>query len=83
MVEISISELSKHPKILDELDDIARVVNKKEGVIKGIFIPIAMKKDIEDLLEMIAKRKKEALLKRVAKAQQRDKIGDGAVGDGL
>ncbi|MRI83662.1 MAG: hypothetical protein C6I00_04505 [Nitratiruptor sp.] len=56
MVEISISELSKHPKILDELTEIAKVVNKKEGKIKGVFIPLKDFESIRTILEEIEYR---------------------------
>lgn len=39
MVELSISDISKKPSLLDELDDIAKIVNKKTHEIKGIFVP--------------------------------------------
>jgi hypothetical protein len=41
MVELSISEISKHPKILEELREIAKVVNKKSRKVRGIFVPLA------------------------------------------
>jgi len=53
MVELSISDISKKPSLLDELDDIAKIVNKKTGEAKGIFIPYedsdAFKKLIDEL----------------------------------
>jgi len=84
MVEVSISEISKHPKILDELDEIAKVVNKKDKKIRGVFIPASMMSDeLERYIKAIERQRKRELLKRIAKAQREDRIGDGTVGDGL
>ncbi|BDY13679.1 hypothetical protein [Hydrogenimonas cancrithermarum] len=38
MKTISISDIAKKPSVLDNLDDIAKVVNKKTNEVKGIFI---------------------------------------------
>ncbi len=84
MVEISISDIAKRPKILDELRDIAKVVNKKDNSIRGLFIPLhLMDAKVRHLIQEIEQERKQALLKRIAQAQKEDSIGDGAVGDGL
>jgi len=57
MVELSISEISKHPKILDELKEIAKIVNKKSNTLKGIFIPLEDLKGVEELVREIEYRK--------------------------
>jgi len=53
MVELSISDISKKPSLLDELDDIAKIVNKKTGEAKGIFIPFEDASDFKKLLEAL------------------------------
>ena len=83
MVDIGIAELSKNPAILDKLDEVATIVNKKNKEIKGYFIPKSYNKYLKSLIEEIEKNKKIELLKRVAKASKKDVIGDGAVADGI
>ena len=57
MVELSISDISKKPSLLDNLDDIAKIVNRKKNEVKGIFIPIEDKDLYKDLLEEIEYRR--------------------------
>ena len=37
MVQIGIADINKTPSIIDKLDDIAQIVNKKTKVIKGFL----------------------------------------------
>ena len=83
MVDIGIAELSKNPAILDKLDSIATIVNKKNKEVKGYFIPKSYDEYLNEVMENIEKSKKIELLKRVAKASKKDVIGDGAVADGI
>ena len=39
MIEIGISDISKNPSLIDKLDDIAQIINKKTKKVKGVFIP--------------------------------------------
>ncbi|HHD77456.1 MAG TPA: hypothetical protein ENK93_03460 [Campylobacteraceae bacterium] len=57
MVELSISDISKKPSLLDELDDIAKIVNKKTGEAKGIFIPYEDASSFKKLLEELEYRR--------------------------
>ena len=54
---------------------------KKEEV--GFFVPISLKAEFQKFIEKIEKQKKETLLKRIAKAQKADPIGDGSIDDGI
>ena len=83
MVDIGIAELSKNPAILDKLDSIAAIVNKKNKEIKGYFIPKSYDEYLKSLIEEMEMSKKIELLKRVAKASKKDVIGDGTVADGI
>jgi len=56
MVEISISDISKRPSILDNLEDIAKIVNKKSDEVKGLFIPFEESEVFRKLIEEIQYR---------------------------
>ncbi|WP_456456129.1 hypothetical protein [Nitratifractor sp.] len=51
MVELSLSELSKNPALLDTLEEIAEVKNRKTRSIKGYFIPARFEERFRELLE--------------------------------
>ena len=53
MHQIGIANIAKNPSILDKIDDVIEIVNKKTKKVKGIFIPIAYKSMISDALEEI------------------------------
>lgn len=53
MVQISISDISKNPSIIDKLDDVAEVLNKKTKKIKGIFVPVRYLNAFEGVLQEI------------------------------
>jgi len=53
MLEIGIADINKSPSIIDKLDDVATIVNKKSKVIKGFFIPVEYKSFIEGAIEKI------------------------------
>lgn len=53
MLQIGIADINKSPSIIDKLDDIATIVNKKTKDVKGFFIPVEYKVFIEDAIEKI------------------------------
>jgi len=57
MIELSISDINKKPAIIDRIDDIAQIINKKTNDVKGYFIPIAYKKYIEHAMQEIEYQK--------------------------
>ena len=57
MVELSISDISKKPSLLDDLNDVAKIVNKKTGEAKGIFIPMEESELFKKLIKEIEYRK--------------------------
>jgi len=57
MRNIGIAELNKNPAILDSIDGVAMIVNKKSRHLKGYFIPIVYKKEIEKVLKDIEYKK--------------------------
>ena len=54
---------------------------KKEYI--GFFVPEVFKEEFEKFVEKIEKKKKLALLSRVAKAQKKDPVTEGAISDGI
>lgn len=57
MLQISISDISKNPSIIDKLDDIAEVLNKKTKQVKGIFVPSHYVDNFKEILEEIEYKK--------------------------
>jgi len=57
MKTISISDIAKRPSILDNLDDIAKIVNKKTNEVKGVFISSRDLPLFEKVLEELEYRK--------------------------
>jgi len=57
MKRVSISEIVKKPSILDSVDDVIEVVNKKTNEVKGVFISAKDLPYIKDMLEEIEYRK--------------------------
>ena len=82
MISMTLSSLRNSTNFFD-IDDIATIVNgrKKEEV--GYFIPKIFKKDFEKFVLELEKKKKRKLLKKVLNASKKDKIGDGAIEDGI
>ncbi len=57
MKSISISDIAKKPSILDEIDDVVEIVNKKTNEVKGVFISSKDLPYIKDMLEELEYRK--------------------------
>ena len=75
MKTISISDIAKKPPILDNIDDVAEIVNKKTNEVKGIFISA---KDIPLVKDMIEELEYRKWLKRNKKGlKASDKEFDG------
>ncbi|RLA81139.1 MAG: hypothetical protein DRG78_09685 [Epsilonproteobacteria bacterium] len=53
MLQIGIVDINRTPSIIDKLEDVAQIVNKKTKDIKGYFIPFAYKDMIESVIEEI------------------------------
>lgn len=39
MMQLGISDISKNPSLIDKLDDLVEILNKKTKEVKGVFIP--------------------------------------------
>ena len=57
MKRVSISEISKKPSILDDIDDVVEIVNKKTNEVKGVFISAKDLPFIKDMIEELEYRK--------------------------
>lgn len=51
MVNLGIAELHKNPSILDTLQEVATIVNKKNKEVKGYFIPVMYKNLVQNMIE--------------------------------
>jgi len=63
-----------------ETNEIIQIVNENKKEEIGYLIPTSLKNDFEIFLK---NREKIKLLKKIAKAQKEDFIGDGTVSDGI
>ena len=57
MTQISISDISKNPSIIDKLDDIAQVLNKKTKQVKGVFIPNELLDNFQEIFKELEYKK--------------------------
>ena len=82
MIEATLADLRKSSTFFSQ-DEIIHIIDgrKKEEI--GYFVPSYMKEEFEAFLQNLQLKQKRAVLKRVAKAQKSDAIGDGALADGL
>ena len=57
MKRVSISEISKKPSLLDNVDDVVEIINKKTNEVKGVFISAKDLPYIKDMIEELEYRK--------------------------
>ena len=81
MLQISISDISKNPSIIDKLDDVAQILNKKTKQVKGIFIPSAYMDSFREVLEEIEYRKFVERNKTLSTMEEDDTLQDGLDND--
>ena len=72
MLQIGIADINKKPSIIDTLDDIAQIVNKKTKVIKGYFIPYEYRDMIKNTIEEIEYQKFKQRNKNMINSSQAD-----------
>jgi len=53
MVNLGIAEINKNPAILDTLDEVATIINKKNKEIKGYFVPRAYLSYVQEGIDAI------------------------------
>ena len=79
---ITIAEL-RRSSILGEGDEVLQVVDARKKREVGFFIPAALAEEFREYLSKVERRQKIEKLRRVAQAQRRDPIEEGAVDDGV
>lgn len=82
MLDISVADFRKSGEAMRG-DEVIRLLDgrKKESI--GYFIPTALYGYVKGAIAEAERSKKAKLLAKIAKAQSKDEIGDGAVSDGL
>jgi len=82
MIKVTLADLRRslewsHSREVIAIEDARR----KKPV--GFFIPISLKEEFNTFLESVEKRRREEKLRRVARAQRRDPVGEGGLDEGL
>jgi len=72
MLQIGISDISKNPSIIDKLDDIAEILNKKTKKVKGLFIPNKYLDAFDEVLKEIEYEKFKDRNKSLTKMSSED-----------
>jgi len=80
MIEIGIKDFNSSPSIIDKLDEVAKIVNKKTKDIKGYFIPFSYRDKIAKVIEEIEYQKFKE--KNTSLSEQNDEYDDTLL-DGL
>lgn len=82
MIEATLANLRKSADFFDT-DQVINIVDGRKKQDIGYFVPKMFKKEFETFLKDLEKRKKIAILKKVASAQKKDPIEEGSVDDGI
>ena len=82
MIETTLSNMRNSSNFF-KTSEIIHILDgrKKEEI--GFFVPSALRDEFQKFIDKIEKKKKRALLERVAKAQKEDPVGDGSIDDGI
>ncbi|WP_294956505.1 hypothetical protein [Sulfurovum sp.] len=82
MIETTLSKMRNSSNFF-KTSEIIHILDgrKKEEI--GFFVPSTLKDEFQKFIDKIEKKKKETLLKKIAKAQKLDPVGDGSVDDGI
>jgi len=82
MIEATLANMRNSSDFF-KTDEIIHILDgrKKEDI--GFFVPQVFSEEFEKFVEKIEKKKKLALLSRVAKAQKKDPVAEGAISDGI
>ena len=82
MIEATLADM-RNSRHFFKTDEIIHILDgrKKEDI--GFFVPQVFKEEFEKFVEKIEKKKKLALLSRIAKAQKKDPVAEGAISDGI
>ncbi len=82
MIETTLSNM-RNSRDFFKTSEIIHILDgrKKEEI--GFFVPSSLRDEFQTFIDKIEKKKKAALLERIAKAQKKDPVGDGSVNDGF
>ena len=79
MIQLGISDISKNPSLIDKVDDLVEILNKKTKEVKGVFIPSEFLSHFDAVFKEIEYKK---FLKRNHSIQNKSNE-DNTVLDGL
>jgi len=82
MINMTLSNLRDSNKLF-RIKEIAVIFDGKKKEEIGYFIPAILKEEFERFVAQKEHEKRLQLLKRVARAAKKDRIGDGTICDGL
>lgn len=82
MIEATLADMRKSSDFFSTQEIIHILDGRKKEEI-GYFVPKSLKDEFNEFIQKVEKKRKLALLKRVADAQKRDPIGDGTADDGI
>jgi len=82
MITITLAELRRSSE-LAQSDEVIRIADGRKRREVGYFIPISMASEFRRFLEAMERRQRQEKLRRVARAQRRDPVKEGALDDGL
>lgn len=57
MLQLGISDISKNPGLIDKVNDLVEILNKKTKEVKGVFIPKELLADFEAIFKEIEYKK--------------------------
>lgn len=57
MLQLGISDISKNPSLIDSIDDLVEILNKKTKEVKGVFIPKELLSNFESIFKEIEYKK--------------------------
>ena len=79
MIQLGISDISKNPSLIDKVDDLVEILNKKTKEVKGVFIPKKLLPHFNAIFEEIEYKK---FVKRIQAIQNKSNE-DETLLDGL
>jgi len=80
MLQIGIVDINRTPSIMDKIDEVAQIVNKKTKDVKGYFIPIAYESMIKEAIQDI---EYQSFKKRNQSLANSDDTSDDTLLDGI
>ena len=82
MIEATLANMRSSSDFF-KTDNIIQILDGRKREKIGFFVPQIFKDEFEQFVNEIEKKRKLALLNRIAKAQAKDPIEEGGINDGL